>query len=96
MKLGEYIYNVNESEIEYKEELQAIYDSRKSFYKKAFVLYLTNGDIALQSYSTIVAIYHVGGIFESEKYSQTTNRHIREFEKQFDGTQSSILDYDVI
>ena len=30
MRLGENIYNVNESEIEYKEELQAIYDSRKS------------------------------------------------------------------
>lgn len=72
-----------ENQIESKEELDARFDSRKSFYKKAYILYCKNGDIALQSYSTIVAVLKPNGDFESGKYSQTTNRHIREFQKQF-------------
>lgn len=72
-----------ENQIENKEELEARFDSRKSFYKKAFILYCKNGDIVLQSYNTIVAVLKPNGDFESVKYSQTTNRHIREFERQF-------------
>ena len=70
-------------EILKKEELQAIFDSRQSFYKKAYIKYMSNGDIILQSYSTDVAVIHADGVFEAKKYSQTTNRHIREFMKQF-------------
>lgn len=66
-----------------KEELDAHFDSRKSFYKKAWIKYADNGDVILQSYSTDVAVIHADGTFEAEKYSQTTNRHIREFMKQF-------------
>lgn len=70
-------------EIIKKEELKPMHDSRKSFYKKAWVKYADNGDIILQSYNTDVAVLHSDGSFEAEKYSQTTNRHIREFMKQF-------------
>lgn len=70
-------------EILKKEELQAIFDSRQSFYKKAYIKYMSNGDIILQSYSTDVAVIRADGTFEADKYSQTTNRHIREFMKQF-------------
>ena len=70
-------------EILKKEELQAIFDSRQSFYKKAYIKHKSNGDIILQSYSTDVAVIHADGTFEAEKYSRTTDRHIREFMKQF-------------
>lgn len=40
IKLNDYIYNINDVEINKKEELQAHFDSRKSFYKKAYILYL--------------------------------------------------------
>ena len=72
-----------ENNIDYKEELDARFDSRKSFYKKAYVVYCKNGDIALQSYNTIVAVLKKSGEFEYSKYSQTTNRHIKEFKRQF-------------
>jgi hypothetical protein len=67
-----------------KEELEARYDSRKSFYKKAWIKYADNGDIILQSYSTDIAVLHSNGEFEFEKYSYTSNRHLYEFMKQFD------------
>lgn len=66
-------------------ELSAIYDNRKSFYNKARVIDHENGVIELQSYNTIVAriengIATLNGIGQ---YSVTTNRHIREFFRQF-------------
>ena len=67
-----------------KEELKPVYDSRKSFYKKAWIKYADNGDIILQSYSTDIAVLHSNGEFEFEKYSYTSNRHLYEFMKQFD------------
>lgn len=70
-------------EILRREELEARFDSRQSFYGKALIKYADNGDIILQSYSTDVAVIHADGTFEAGKYSQTTNRHIREFMKQF-------------
>ena len=73
-----YIYRDHE-----KEELQAVYDSRKSFYKKAFVIHLDANTILLQSYNTIVAHIKNGKITNYGKYSNTTSRHQREFEKQF-------------
>ena len=67
-------------------ELDARYDARKSFYGKAHVLDYGNGVYELQSYNTIVARIENGVITLNGigQYSQTTNRHIREFFKQFD------------
>ena len=65
-------------------ELIPIYDTRKSFYNKAKVLFLNDGTIQLQSYNTIV------GEIKNNTYYQlwdgkscTTTRHIKEFKKQF-------------
>lgn len=66
-----------------KKELEARFDSRKSFYKKAWIKYADNGDIILQSYSTDIAVLHSNGEFEFGKYSYTSNRHLYEFMKQF-------------
>ena len=66
-------------------ELTARYDSRQSFYGKAHVIDHENGTIELQSYNTIVARIENGKVTQNDLnvYSQTTNRHIREFLKQF-------------
>lgn len=60
-------------------ELQPI-DGRKSFYNKAKVTELDNGDIELTSYTTTVARIH-NGKFERlwNGYSVTTMRHINAF-----------------
>lgn len=65
-----------------KEELLARYDSRASFYKKAFIIHYDN-KIYLQSYDTIVAIIENDNAYVLGWYSQTTARHINEFLKQF-------------
>ncbi len=66
-------------------ELSAIYDSRKSFYGKAKIIEHDNGIIQLQSYNTIVCETDNNGNFKRLWYgnTQTTNRHIKEFIKQF-------------
>lgn len=66
-------------------ELPAIYDSRKSFYGKAKVIEHDNGTIQLQSYNTIVCEIDNNGYFKMlwNGNTQTTNRHIKEFKKQF-------------
>lgn len=66
-------------------ELTARYDSRKSFYGKAHVIDHGNGKLELQSYDTIVAEIDNGHLVYDclGEYSQTTNRHIREFIRQF-------------
>ena len=66
-----------------KEELQAIYDTRKSFYKKAWVIHYNKDTLLLQSYNTIVAHIYKGIFTSYGKYSQTTTRHQNEFERQF-------------
>ena len=72
-----------------KQELMTIYDSQKSFYKKAYVI--TNYEdnktiIELLSYSTIVASIIIDGAQTIYKYngyySKTTARHQKEFFKQ--------------
>ena len=63
---------------EFIEYLQARYDSRADFYKKAKVIEY-NGAIYLQSYSTIVAKIENGNAVVNGWYSQTTARHINEF-----------------
>lgn len=64
-------------------ELQAIYDSRKSFYSKALVEFSTS-QVDLYSYGTLVAtVYpekHKAKIYDT--YSATTLRHIKEFLQQ--------------
>ena len=73
-------------------ELTTRYDARKSFYGKALVE--EDGDtLTLYSYLTPVAKI-VNGQYVSlgyEGYSQTTNRHIKEFRRQFERSQSSFL-----
>ena len=66
---------------EFIEYLQARFDSRDSFYKKAKVLEY-NGATYLQSYDTIVAKIENGNAIVNGWYSQTTARHINEFLKQ--------------
>lgn len=64
-------------------ELSARYDSRKSFYGKAKVIDHENGTLELLSYSTIVSRCENGKVTHLGKWSPTTTRHQREFEKQF-------------
>ena len=64
-----------------KYELQSIYNSQKSFYRKAFV-YIANNIKYLVSYSTIVAKIGNGKLFINGYYSPTTARHINEFLQQ--------------
>ena len=64
-------------------ELSARFDSRKSFYGKAHVLDYGNGYYELKSYSTIVSRCKDGKVEHLGKWSQTTSRHQREFEKQY-------------
>lgn len=73
---------ITNPELKTKYELQAIYDSCKSFYKRANVYEMQNGDKYLVSYSTVVAkIVNVKAeIFGT--YSVTTLRHIRDFLRQ--------------
>lgn len=64
-------------------ELEARFDSRRSFYGKAHVIDYENGVKELQSYNTIVSRCVNGKVEHLGKWSQTTSRHQREFEKQF-------------
>lgn len=64
-------------------ELDARFDARKSFYGKAHVIDHENGVVELQSYDTIVSRCVNGVVEHLGRWSQTTSRHQREFEKQF-------------
>lgn len=64
-------------------ELSARYDSRKSFYGKAHVIDHENGTFELLSYDTIVSRCVNGKVEHLGKYSMTTSRHQKEFERQF-------------
>lgn len=64
-------------------ELSARFDSRKSFYGKAQVINYGNGYMELKSYDTIVSRVNNGKVEHLGKYSQTTSRHQKEFERQF-------------
>lgn len=70
-------YNAKEKG-NFVEYLQARYDSRANFYKKAIVKEY-NGILYLQSYDTIVAKIENGKAIVNGWYSQTTARHINEF-----------------
>lgn len=64
-------------------ELSARFDSRNNFYGKAHIIDHENGIIELQSYNTIVSRCVNGKVEHLGKWSQTTSRHQKEFEKQF-------------
>ena len=64
-------------------ELEARFDSRKSFYGKAQVIEYTDGTHALKSYDTIVSRENGGKVEHLGKWSNTTSRHQKEFERQF-------------
>ncbi len=64
-------------------ELSPRFDSRKSFYGKAQVIEYSDGTHELKSYDTIVSRCVNGKVKHLGKWSQTTSRHQREFEKQF-------------
>ena len=78
MELSDIINDVTDFE-----DLQARYDSRKNFYGKAQVYHTKSGKIYLRSYDTIVSECENGVVKHYGKYSQTTSRHQKEFEKQF-------------
>lgn len=64
-------------------ELSARFDSRKSFYGKAKVIEYDDGSRALKSYDTIVSREKGGKVEHLGKWSNTTSRHQKEFERQF-------------
>ena len=76
--------------------LQALNDSKKSFYGKAKIRY-ENGKIILRSYQTDVAFIEGGKPKVKGTYSQTTTRHIKEFLKQHgfnvQNTKQMLKDY---
>ena len=79
--------------------LETIYDSRKSFYKKALVK-IKEDNLAynelLYSYNTLVAIYTKDKITDLEQFnylgyfSQTTKRHQKEFFRQKGATLEEV------
>lgn len=86
------------TEIVKKEELKIIYDKRKSFYKKAYIEYYTEWSelhsrltkLKLYSYNTLVCTIEYVNIEErfyhlhnTELFSQTTLRHLKEFLLQY-------------
>lgn len=72
-------------------ELQPIYDSAKSFYKKAWLRKYYNKDniiikYELISYNTIMVSWDGDGVKFNKhlyNYSNTTLRHVKEFIKQY-------------
>lgn len=66
-----------------KQELEPIYDRRKSFYKKAFTITEKDGTVKLISYTTEVAYIKDGKLHINGFYSNTTLRHIKEFIAQY-------------
>ena len=75
------IDGVRPEQLENLEELQARYDARQSFYKKAYTGTYLNC-LYLKSYDTVVACIFQNQLRIYGAFSQTTARHIREFAKQ--------------
>jgi hypothetical protein len=72
-------------------ELLPKYSTQQSFYKKAYVLRDDSNNVALKSYTTIVAEIINGEVKISGEYSRTTMIHIREFLKQYDSSFDTSL-----
>ena len=79
------------------QELETIYTTQNSFYKKAFYM-IDDNMIKLFSYETLVAIIDTTNktfkVANNENYfSRTTMRHVNEFKNQFfDNDNLSISD----
>lgn len=79
------IDGVRPEQLENLEELQARFDNRQSFYKKAYIGEFKGKNwsaLYLKSYNTIVACIFQNQLRIYGGFSQTTARHIREFAKQ--------------
>ena len=64
-------------------QLESIHGTQKSFYGKATITELENGNKILTSYNTNVCVLDEDNkIIEIGYYSQTTARHINEFLQQ--------------
>ena len=66
-------------------ELYPIYDSRKSFYGKAYVKIANDNIKYLISYDTCIAAIKNGQCYCNGIYSLTSTRHAKEFFKQETG-----------
>lgn len=78
-----------------KTELEPIFDSRKSFYKKAYTL-TENNKITLLSYNTKVEEIKNDKAKIFDTYSPTTLRHIKEFLHQNGfkiGTKKELMEW---
>ena len=77
-----------------KQQLQPIYDTRKSFYGKATYTEDNDGH-TLYSYDTPILKIYNNGTKEAlwDGWSATTGRHINEFAKQFTGEPLLKKDY---
>ena len=64
-------------------EYDLVPSNRKSFYGKAKVIDKGNNEYELRSYNTIVSRAKDGKVTHLGKYSPTTSRHQKEFERQF-------------
>lgn len=63
-------------------KLESIHGTQKSFYGKAIVTELDNGNKVLTSYNTDVCELDNNNIIKIGYYSQTTARHVNEFLQQ--------------
>lgn len=78
--------------------LATVYDRRKSFYNKAKVYVLGNGELVLESYNSLVAVFknNTLEVFGEWECSQTTLRHVKEFARQnhvFVNQKKDLLQY---
>lgn len=79
--------------------LNTQFDAHKSFYDKAKVIDFEDSNIELRSYDTPVAAFRNGelelydytSVTKNNKLSTTTERHIREFIKQFSPSPAAHL-----
>lgn len=76
-------------------ELYPLWDSRKSFYKKAYISYEGNGVYNLYSYNTLVCTIDNNKIILNRYsfYSNTTIRHLKDFLYQYLNTTSATYNY---
>lgn len=78
-------------------ELTPRFDSRASFYGKAHVIINDDDSLTLRSYETDILTINESKrtlIKLYDEYSQTTNRHIQEFAKQYDLPITKWSDFD--
>ena len=67
--------------------LTPIYENVKSYYGKAKIRDYGFGQYELLSYGTVVSVCQNGEVARLGKWSRTTSRHQKEFEKQFGTAQ---------